>query len=114
MAGLKHEERSLSRVVNEHLIFEVLAVVAEIPEGRVSTYGQIARLVGRDKQSRLVGTILSKASRYGDYPCHRVVNHSGRLAPTFWEQRSRLIAEGVTFKPNGMVDLSKHLWSGED
>ena len=65
------------------LIYEV---VRQIPPGKVATYGQIARLIGRDKNSRLVARVLSHASNYGDFPCHRVVNHSGRLVPGWPEQ----------------------------
>lgn len=66
--------------MDEGLIYEILSVVEEIPEGKVATYGQIARLIGREKNARLVGKVLGMASYYGNYPCHRVVNHAGRLA----------------------------------
>ena len=100
----------MRKIVTEDLIYEILSAVEEIPEGEVATYGQIARLIGRDKNARLVGNILSRAEDYGDYPCHRVVNHSGRLAPNFPEQNNRLLAEGVTFKNDSCVDLQKHRW----
>ena len=90
---------------DEKLVYEILSVVEEIPAGRVASYGQIARLIGREKNARLVGRVLSLAQFYGDYPCHRVVNHAGRLAPHFPEQRQLLLAEGVTFLPNGCVDM---------
>ena len=45
----------MANVMQEDLIYEILSVVEEIPEGNVATYGQIARLIGRDKNSRLVG-----------------------------------------------------------
>ena len=80
---------------------EVLSVVAEIPEGRVATYGQIARLVGKEKNARLVAKILSRAEYYGHFPCHRVVNHAGRLAPHWPEQAFLLFREGVDLKPDG-------------
>lgn len=51
--------------MREDLIYELLSVVEEIPEGKVATYGQIARLIGRDKNSRLVGKVLSMAQFYG-------------------------------------------------
>lgn len=97
-------------VLNEDLIYEILSVVEEIPEGCVATYGQIARLTGREKNARLVGRVLSMAEYYGRYPCHRVVNHAGRTAPGWMEQRALLEDEGVTFKPDGHVDLKKHRW----
>lgn len=97
-------------VLNEDLIYEILSVVEEIPEGCVATYGQIARLTGREKNARLVGRVLSMAEYYGRYPCHRVVNHAGRTAPGWPEQRTLLEGEGVTFKPDGHVDLKRHRW----
>lgn len=98
------------KVLTEALIYEVLSVVAEIPEGSVATYGQIARLTGREKNARLVGKILGMSQFYGSYPCHRVVNHAGRLAPGWAEQRYLLEAEGVAMKDAWHVDLKKHLW----
>ena len=76
----------MSAMLQEALIYEILSVVEEIPEGCVATYGQIARLIGRDKNARLVGKVLSMAEYYGEYPCHRVVNHAGRLVPGWHEQ----------------------------
>lgn len=98
------------RVLNENLIYEILSIVEEIPKGKVASYGQIARLAGREKNARLVGIILSRAEFYGKYPCHRVVNSQGRTAPTFYEQRSLLEGEGVEFKANGCVDIKKFGW----
>ena len=100
----------MARALHEDLIYEILSVVEEIPEGNVATYGQIARLIGRDKNSRLVGKVLSMSQYYGDYPCHRVVNHAGRLVPGWWEQQRLLDDEGVTLKDDGHVDLKKYQW----
>ena len=98
------------RILQEDLIYEILSVVEEIPEGNVATYGQIAKLIGRDKNSRLVGKVLSMAEYYGDYPCHRVVNHEGRLAPGWREQGDLLREEGIPFKDGEHVDLHKCQW----
>lgn len=100
----------MKHVLDEDLVYEILSAVEEIPEGRVATYGQIARLIGRDKNSRLVGKVLSMAEYYGQYPCHRVVNHAGRLAPGWREQAELLREEGVELKRNGCVDLKKYQW----
>ena len=91
----------MKRILNEDLIYEILSVVEEIPEGKVATYGQIARLTGRDRNARLVGKILSMSEYYGNYPCHRVVNNGKRLAPGFFEQRQQREEEGVWFGANG-------------
>lgn len=96
--------------LNEELIYQVLAITQEIPYGKVATYGQIAKLSGHPKNARLVGKILKMAELFGNYPCHRVVNANGRLAPNFPNQKSLLIKENVVFKENGHIDLSKSQW----
>lgn len=95
---------------DDELVYEILYAVDEIPYGRVATYGQIAELIGRAKNARLVGKILGCSELYGNYPCHRVVNSAGRTAPGFYEQREQLEAEGVKFKSNGCVDVKKYKW----
>ena len=97
-------------VINEQLIYEILSVVEEIPEGKVATYGQIARLIGRNKNARLVGKVISHAEFYGKYPCHRVVNYTGRLVPGWKEQRFLLLEEGISFKDENHVDIKKNQW----
>lgn len=100
----------MRKQMTESLIYEILSAVDEIPYGRVASYGQIARLIGRDRNSRLVGKVLSLSQFYGDYPCHRVVNHAGRTAPGWHEQRQILEDEGVEFKDNGCVDMKRFQW----
>lgn len=100
----------MSKILTEGLIYEILSAVEEIPEGKVASYGQIARLIGRNKNARLVGKVLSMSHYYGDYPCHRVVNHAGRLAPCFFNQKKLLEEEGVTFCNDDCVDMKKHQW----
>lgn len=97
-------------MIKESLIYEILAVIEEIPMGKVATYGQIARLIGKERNSRLVGKVLSMSEYYGSYPCHRVVNHAGRPAPHWTEQTELLKDEGVIFKSNGNVDLKLCQW----
>ena len=97
----------MAKVLDERLAYEILSAVSEIPAGKVASYGQIAALIGREKNARLVGTVLSRSEFYGDYPCHRVVNHAGRPAPGWTEQRALLEAEGVTFGADGCVDMKR-------
>lgn len=96
--------------MQEDIIYEILSAVEEIPAGKVATYGQIARLIGREKNARLVGRVLSTAEYYGQYPCHRVVNHAGRLVPGWKEQGELLQREGVTLKDENHVDLRTCRW----
>ena len=97
--------------MDEKLVYEILSVVDEIPAGKVASYGQIAALIGREKNARLVGKVLHDAELFGDYPCHRVVNHAGRLVPGWTEQRLLLETEGVSFRQDGCVDMKNHQWN---
>ncbi|MBS5843770.1 MAG: MGMT family protein [Clostridiales bacterium] len=100
----------MKRILQDDLVYEILSVVEEIPVGTVATYGQIARLIGRDRNARLVGKVLSMAQYYGNYPCHRVVNHTGRLVPGWMEQGDLLRNEGVPMKNENHVDLKHCQW----
>lgn len=100
----------MKKILTESLIYQILSAVSEIPEGRVATYGQIAALIGRERNARLVGLVLSRAQFYGDYPCYRVVNHAGRTAPGWKEQRFLLEQEGAVFRENGTVDMKRFRW----
>jgi methylated-DNA-protein-cysteine methyltransferase-like protein len=90
----------------------VYDIVRKIPEGKVTTYGQIAKILGT-KDVRKVGFALHANKEGSGVPCHRVVNKDGRLAPGYAfggtnEQKMRLVAEGIKFKNTNHVD-SKYI-----
>lgn len=89
---------------------DVLGIVSQIPHGRVTTYGHIAALAGWPSHARMVGRTLRYSPEAASLPCHRVVNIAGRTAPGWSRQRPLLEAEGVAFRPNGRVDMVRHLW----
>ncbi|MEX0746646.1 MAG: MGMT family protein [Rhodothermales bacterium] len=96
----------------------VLDIVAQIPSGKVTTYGHIAEHLGLKSAARTVGWALHGAAATG-LPCHRVVNRYGGLSgkrhfegPDVMEERLR--AEGVAFTDDGCVDLLRHLWVPEN
>ena len=89
---------------------DVLNIVSQIPCRQVTTYGHIAAWAGWPSHSRMVGRTLRYTPGAEELPCHRVVNREGRTAPGWSRQRLLLEAEGVIFKANGHVDLSRHLW----
>lgn len=101
----------MKTVLDDNLAYLIYSIVEEIPKGCVATYGQIAKLIGKEKNARLIGRALKMSFRYGDFPCHRVVNHQGRVVPGWTEQISLLKSEGVTFKDEFHVDLKKHKWN---
>ncbi len=86
-------------------------VVMDIPRGKVSTYGQIAFLLGCPQSPRMVGQALHHAPSGRGLPCHRVVNSKGRLVPYWSEQKELLLEEGIAFKKDGCVDIKAHLWN---
>ncbi|MGI6152617.1 MAG: MGMT family protein [Christensenellaceae bacterium] len=95
---------------------KVYEIVESIPRGKVTSYGQIARMLGSPRAARVVGYALHQNPRPGVTPCHRVVNREGRLAPGFAfggldEQRHLLEAEGVRVE-NGYVDTKVYGWNG--
>ena len=91
-------------------------VVRQIPEGRVASYGQVARLMGAPRCARQVGFAMHASPGVaGGVPCHRVVFADGSLAPGFafggpGEQRRMLESEGVRFLPDGHVDMDACAW----
>lgn len=103
----------MSRVDNEFKE-RVYALVASIPKGRVSTYGQIAALAGAAWAAWEVGQIAHTGP--DDLPWHRVVNKQGGLAAG-WPSGGRaahaalLRAEGVYVTEDYKVDVSLLLWS---
>ena len=89
-------------------------VVAEIPLGKVTTYGHIAEYLGAKSAARTVGWAMNAAAGTG-LPAHRVVNRFGALSgkvhfggPHIMEDLLR--SEGVSFTDDGCVDIDKHLW----
>lgn len=94
---------------------KVFEIVKRIPEGKVTTYGHIAKAIGIKLSARMVGWALnSLAYKQSDVPAHRVVNRRGELTgkkyfPTPDYMKELLLSEGITFVGEA-VDLSKHLW----
>ena len=90
----------------------VEALVAQIPKGRVMTYGQIAALCGNARAARIVGGI----AHFGDpdLPWQRVVNKKGGLAAGYPGGRSGhkqvLEAEGVHVSADFTVNIEQLLW----
>lgn len=96
----------------------VYETVRQIPEGKVSTYGQIAALAGLPRAARAVGSILHVNPEPVVIPCHRVVNREGFLSGGFAfggpeAQKAMLVAEGVEVSEDYKVDLERYLWQVE-
>ena len=97
----------------------VLAIVAEIPMGRLASYGQVAALAGFPQRPRQVGMVLSGLPEGTPLPWHRVVNTRGYVPSRgrWWgafEQIGRLRDEGIEVDDLGNLDLEAHRWRPED
>ena len=89
--------------------FEVFELVKEIPEGKVTTYKEIARVL--DTSPRAVGRILPLNENIPEVPCHRVVNSNGDLGGYKLGREKKeefLKKEGVKVV-RGKVDLEEHM-----
>jgi methylated-DNA-protein-cysteine methyltransferase-like protein len=101
-------------------LFErIYTVVRQIPEGRVATYGQVARLSELPRGARTVGWAMHSVPEGSDVPWWRVINAQGRLSGRPGSslaliQRALLEAEGVRFGPDGAVDLETFGWDQPD
>ena len=103
-------------MAEEGLFDRVYDVVRQIPAGRVASYGQVARMVGEPRKARFVGYAMhASPGMAGGVPCHRVVFKDGTLCSGFAfggsdRQRALLDGEGVTFLPDGRVDMEACDW----
>jgi methylated-DNA-protein-cysteine methyltransferase related protein len=93
----------------------VYELVKRIPEGKVATYGQIARMLGEPRKGKIVGWALHSNPSPAVIPCHRVVNRFGELSGGFAfggseAQKKLLKKEGILIDESGTIDLRKYLW----
>jgi methylated-DNA-protein-cysteine methyltransferase-like protein len=103
---------------DEQFCKRVYEIAAQIPAGKVMTYGQIAALLDAPRAAREVGRAMAITPVELHISCHRVVNKSGAMAPGYVfggaeKQRAMLEQEGVTFKADDCINMAKHLWQSE-
>jgi methylated-DNA-protein-cysteine methyltransferase-like protein len=104
--------------MNKDLDFfqRVYALCRHIPEGRVTTYGAIAKAIGAGKAARMVGWAMNNShNQMPPVPAHRVVNRQGLLTGKMHfadplAMQNLLEAEGVKVKNDQVVDFNNHFW----
>ncbi|WP_138420364.1 MGMT family protein [Aquibacillus sediminis] len=93
---------------------QVIGIIRAIPQGKVMTYGQIAKLAGSPRGARQVVRILHSMSKKYQLPWHRVINAKGQIAiqddAVYQEQLLSLQAEGIRVDRNGSVHLATYQW----
>ena len=93
----------------------VYAVVRQIPTGRVTSYGAIARYLGSAGGARTVGYAMNAAHSLHDVPAHRVVNRLGILTGKhhfggFTAMQQQLESEGIRVEEDPIQDFARHFW----
>jgi methylated-DNA-protein-cysteine methyltransferase-like protein len=106
--------------MDEPRLYDVIySVVRQIPAGKVATYGQISRIVGRCSAQMVGFALAALANQKGatDVPWQRVINAKGKVSPHGFGmgthiQRTLLEDEGIVFDLEGVLDFEKFGWDG--
>ena len=96
----------------------VYHIVRQIPHGRVTTYGAIAKALGTARSARMVGWAMNASHGLEDVPAHRVVNRVGMLSGKHHFEGTNLMQqllenEGIQVVNNQVIDFQKHFWQPE-
>lgn len=101
---------------NSDNFFErVYEIVRQIPEGKVTSYGAIAKAIGAARSARMVGWAMNASHNLEDVPAHRVVNRNGMLTGKHHFDGTNLMQqllenEGIKVVDNQIVDFNTHFW----
>ncbi|MEE1897899.1 MGMT family protein [Flavobacterium rakeshii] len=100
---------------NDNFFERVYDVARLIPNGRVTSYGAIAKYLGAARSARMVGWAMNACHGRDDVPAHRVVNRQGLLSgkhhfPGNNLMQQLLESEGVEIDDNKVVHFDAHFW----
>jgi len=100
---------------NQNFFSRVYDVVKQIPYGRVTSYGAIAKHIGAAGSARMVGWAMNASHNMPDVPAHRVVNRKGLLTGKHHFEGTNLMqqlleSEGITVIDNQIQDFEKCFW----
>ncbi|WP_296143171.1 MGMT family protein [uncultured Flavobacterium sp.] len=99
----------------ENFFQRVYQVARQIPYGKVTSYGAIARFLGATGSARMVGWAMNASHKMEDIPAHRVVNRKGLLSGKHHFEGTNLMQqllenEGIKVEENQIIDFEKHFW----
>src|SRR5512139_3807746 len=108
-ASFQHEYNQAMQIDSQTraLFPRVYDIVRQVPRGKVTTYGDVAQLVGQGCDARVVGYAMANCP--DDVPWQRVINSQGKISlqgDAAQKQRLRLEAEGIAFDAGGKIDLN--------
>ena len=100
---------------NENFFERVYAIVRQIPEGKVTSYGAIAKALGTARSARMVGWAMNASHNLEDVPAHRKKKKKGLLSGKHHFDGTNLMQqllenEGIKVIDNQIVDFDKHFW----
>lgn len=100
---------------NQNFFEKVYAIVRQIPEGRVTSYGAIARCIGSPQSARMVGWAMNASHAIDDVPAHRVVNRMGLLTGKHHFEGTNLMQqllenEGIEVIDNQIQRFKEIFW----
>lgn len=100
---------------NDNFFQRVYDIVRQIPYGKVTSYGAIAKALGTARSARMVGWAMNASHHLDDVPAHRVVNRKGLLTGKLHFNETNLMQkllenEGIQIKDNQIVDFESHFW----
>lgn len=103
---------------NDNFFERVYEIVRQIPEGKVTSYGAIAKALGAARSARMVGWAMNASHNMDDVPAHRVVNQKGLLTGKHHFDGTNLMQqllenEGIEVIDNQIIDFEKHFWKPE-
>ncbi len=106
--------RSRQVELPEVLKLRIYEVVQQVPPGLVSTYGDIATIVGGGIDARTIGQALNQIPKAGveQVPWQRIVNAQGGISTKGLLQRKLLVDEGIMFDERDRIDLRRFRWAG--
>jgi methylated-DNA-protein-cysteine methyltransferase related protein len=104
--------------LNDSFFEKVYAVVRQIPYGKVTSYGAIAKALGTARSARMVGWAMNAAHNLEDVPAHRVVNRKGLLTGKHHFDGTNLMqqlleSEGIEVQDSQIIGFEKHFWMPE-
>lgn len=103
---------------NDNFFERVYVIARQIPYGKVTSYGAIAKVLGAPRSARMVGWAMNASHNLEDVPAHRVVNRNGLLTGKHHFDGTNLMqqlleSEGIVVKENQIIDFEKHFWTPE-
>ncbi|WP_281227632.1 MGMT family protein [Flavobacterium aquiphilum] len=103
---------------NDNFFERVYTVVKQIPYGKVTSYGAIAKVLGAARSARMVGWAMNAAHNLEEVPAHRVVNRKGMLTGKHHFDGTNLMqqlleSEGVVIENNQIVNFEDVFWEPE-